>query len=257
MLIIAKTRFLRVLSFYIVFICGISVCVSGIEYNMVRCIKRKKRIKRTVIALLAVAIIVAAGVYARSNIVPLVTDKAYYSIRGESVRALNNAYQKTVDEMTSLGYSDFVNIKYNSAGEINLISVDMLRVNNVMSYISTVVLDEMQAIAVDGVDVPLGAFSGILLLGDRGKDVKVEVETVGIAECNFRSDFQTVGINQVRHSLYIDIVATANVVLPLYAKDVFCESSLLLCENVIVGDVPEFYLQNQGVFDISTAKQLP
>ena len=100
---------------------------------MVRCIKRKKRIKRTAIALLAVAIIVAAGVYARSNIVPLVTDKAYYSIRGESVRALNNAYQKTVDEMTSLGYSDFVNIKYNSAGEINLISVDMLRVNNVMS----------------------------------------------------------------------------------------------------------------------------
>lgn len=198
--------------------------------------------------------IVGLGVFVRSNVVPLVTDKAYYSIRGEAVRALNNAYQATVEEMTSLGYSDFVNITFNSQGEINLISVDMLKVNNVMSFISTVVLDEMQAITVDGVDVPLGAFSGILLLGDNGQDVKVEVETVGIAECNFRSLFEVVGINQVRHSLYIDIVATANVVLPLYAKDVFCESSLLLCENVIVGDVPEFYLQNQGVFDISSAK---
>lgn len=195
--------------------------------------------------------------YVRSNVVPLVTDKAYYSIRGETVRALNNAYQKTVEEMTLLGYSDFVDITYDSSGEINLIGVDMLKVNNVMSYLSTVALDEMQAIATDGVDVPLGAFSGILLLGDSGNAVKIEVETVGIAECNFRSVFDSVGINQVRHSLYIDIVASANVVLPLYAKDVFCESSLLLCENVIVGKVPEFYLQNQGVFDISGEKQLP
>lgn len=207
--------------------------------------------------MLVLAIVVGAGVYVRSNVVPLVTDKAYYSIRGEAVRALNNAYQSTVEHMTALGYSDFVTIKYNATGEINLISVDMLKVNNVMSYISTVVLDEMQSVAVNGVDVPLGAFSGILLLGDSGSNVNVEVETVGIAECNFRSDFETVGINQVRHSLYIDIIATANVVLPLYAKDVFCESSLLLCENVIVGDVPEFYLQNQGVFDISGTKQLP
>ena len=198
-----------------------------------------------------------AGVYVRSNVVPLVTDKAYYSVRGNSVRALNNAYQSTVEEIASLGYTDLVNIDRDSQGNINLISVDMLKVNTVMSFISTVALEEMESVFVDGVDVPVGAFSGILLLGDVGREVKVEVETVGIAECSFRSVFETVGINQVKHSLYIDITATANVVLPLYAKDVFCESSFLLCENVIVGEVPEFYLQNQGVFDISTKKQLP
>lgn len=224
---------------------------------MKSCRRVKKRLRTIAVLALVVAVAAVAGIYVRSNVVPLVTDKAYYSIRGEAVRALNNAYQSTVEEMTSLGYSDFVTIKYNAADEISLISVDMLKVNTVMSYISTVVLDEMQSIAVNGVDVPLGAFSGIMLLGDSGSDVKVEVETVGIAECSFRSDFETVGINQVRHTLYIDIVATANVVLPLYAKDVFCESSLLLCENVIVGDVPEFYFQNQGVFDISGTKQLP
>lgn len=195
-----------------------------------------------------------AGVYVRSNVVPLVTDKAYYSVRGNSVRALNNAYQSTVEEIALLGYTDLVNIDRDSQGNINLISVDMLKVNTVMSFISTVALEEMESVFVDGVDVPVGAFSGILLLGDVGREVKVEVETVGIAECSFRSVFETVGINQVKHSLYIDITATANVVLPLYAKDVFCESSFLLCENVIVGEVPEFYLQNQGVFDISTKK---
>lgn len=218
---------------------------------MAYCCRKRKRLKKIVALVLVLSLLIGAGLYVRSNIVPLVTEKAYYSIRGEAVTALNNAYQKTVDEMTSLGYSDFVTVTKDSDGKISFISVDMLKVNNVMSFISTVVLEEMQSIATDGVDVPLGAFSGILLLGDNGKDVNIEVETVGIAECNFRSDFETVGINQVRHTLYIDIVASANVVLPLYAKDVFCESSLLLCENVIVGEVPEFYLENKGVFDIS------
>lgn len=218
---------------------------------MAYCCRKRKRLKKIVALVLVLTLLTGAGLYVRSNIVPLVTEKAYYSIRGEAVTALNNAYQKTVEEMTSLGYSDFVSVTKDSNGKISFISVDMLKVNNVMSFISTVVLEEMQSIATDGVDVPLGAFSGILLLGDNGKDVNIEVETVGIAECNFRSDFETVGINQVRHTLYIDIVASANVVLPLYAKDVFCESSLLLCENVIVGEVPEFYLENKGVFDIS------
>ncbi len=215
-----------------------------------RC-KKRKRVKLIAILLVTALALVGAGVYVRSNVVPLVTEKAYYSIRGEAVLALNNAYQKTVEEMTSLGYTDFVTVTEDASGKVSFISVDMLKVNNVMSFLSTVVLNEMQSLAADGVDVPLGAFSGILLLGDSGKDVTVEIETVGIAECNFRSDFETIGINQVRHALYIDIVASANVVLPLYAKDVFCESSLLLCENVIVGEVPEFYLENQGVFDIS------
>lgn len=215
-----------------------------------RC-KKRKRVKLIAILLVTALALVGAGVYVRSNVVPLVTEKAYYSIRGEAVLALNNAYQETVEEMTSLGYTDFVTVTEDASGKVSFISVDMLKVNNVMSFLSTVVLNEMQSLAADGVDVPLGAFSGILLLGDSGKDVTVEIETVGIAECNFRSDFETIGINQVRHALYIDIVASANVVLPLYAKDVFCESSLLLCENVIVGEVPEFYLENQGVFDIS------
>lgn len=218
---------------------------------MAYCCRKRKRLKKIVALVLVLSLLTGAGLYVHSNIVPLVTEKAYYSIRGEAVTALNNAYQKTVEEMTSLGYSDFVTVTKDSDGKISFISVDMLKVNNVMSFISTVVLEEMQSIATGGVDVPLGAFSGILLLGDNGKDVNIEVETVGIAECNFRSDFETVGINQVRHTLYIDIVASANVVLPLYAKDVFCESSLLLCENVIVGEVPEFYLENKGVFDIS------
>lgn len=194
------------------------------------------------------------GLYFRSNIIPLVTQKAYYTVKGETVKALNTAYEATVNEMHANSYEDFVDVTYDDKGDVSFISVNMTYVNSVMSYISTVILEEMQKLLFTGVDVPIGAFSGIVLLGDSGGNVNIEIEVVGIAECNFRTEFESVGINQVKHSLYIDLVASADLVLPLYAKDVECTSSLLLCENIIVGDVPEFYLSNPGVFDISAIK---
>lgn len=81
--------------------------------------------------------------------------------------------------------------------------------------------------------------------------------TVGLAECSFRTEFESVGINQVRHALYIDITAYAQVILPLESNNVECSSSLMLAENVIVGDVPQFIVQNAGSIDFSTIKELP
>lgn len=215
-------------------------------------VKRKRKLKIIASLTLCVIVAICVGLYVRSNVLPLVTQKAYYTVRGETIRALNIAYEEATQDMHANEYENFVTITTNNNGDIRLISVNMLYVNMVMSNISTIILDEMQALLFDGVNVPLGAFTGVMLLGDNGNDINIEIEVVGIAECNFRTEFETVGINQVKHSLYIDLIASANMVLPLYAHDVVCESSLLLCENIIVGEVPEFYLQNDGVFDITS-----
>ena len=41
------------------------------------------------------------------------------------------------------------------------------------------------------------------------------------------------------------------------SNNVECSSSLMLAENVIVGDVPQFIVQNAGSIDFSTIKELP
>ena len=53
------------------------------------------------------------------------------------------------------------------------------------------------------------------------------------------------GINQTLHSIYIDVSAKVEIILPIDNIEVECPSSALVCESVIVGRVPQFYLQNK------------
>lgn len=209
--------------------------------------------------ILIIVAVVAIGAlfYLRGNIVPLVTEYAYNTVWSKSVEALNTAYEEATQHMDAADYTNFVTIVRDDQGNVEMLSVNMLYVNMVMSDISTIIQNEMTSLLYDGVNVPIGAFSGIVMLGEKGKDVNLEIMTVGLAECSFRTEFESVGINQVLHSLYIDIVAFAQVVLPIESENVRCESSLLLAENVIVGDVPQFIIQNAGSIDFSSIKELP
>lgn len=219
---------------------------------------RARKKAKICIAVIVILMTVIAGLfYFRGNVVPLVTDTAYNTVWSKTVEALNTAYMKTTEDIDAADYDNFVNIERDNDGNVEMLSVNMLYVNLVMSNISTIIQTEMTSLLFDGVNVPLGAFSGIVLLGERGYDVNLEIMTVGLAECSFRTEFESVGVNQVLHSLYIDIVAYAQVILPLESSNVECRTSLLLAENVIVGDVPQFVIQNAGSMDFSTIKELP
>lgn len=219
---------------------------------------RARKKAKICIAVIVILMTVIAGLfYFRGNVVPLVTDTAYNTVWSKTVEALNTAYMKTTEDIDAADYDNFVNIERDNDGNVEMLSVNMLYVNLVMSNISTIIQTEMTSLLFDGVNVPLGAFSGIVLLGERGYDVNLEIMTVGLAECSFRTEFESVGVNQVLHSLYIDIVAYAQVILPLESSNVECRTSLLLAENVIVGDVPQFVIQNAGSMDFSAIKELP
>ena len=202
--------------------------------------RARKKAKICIAVIVVLTVVIGGLFYFRGNVVPLVTDTAYNTVWSKTVEALNTAYEVATEDMDAANYQNFVTIVRDDVGNVEMLSVNMLFVNKVMSNISTIIQNEMTSLLFDGVNVPLGAFSGIVLLGEHGLDVNLEIMTVGLAECSFRTEFESVGINQVLHSLYIDITAYAQVILPLESSNVECSSSLLLSENVIVGDVPEF-----------------
>ena len=219
--------------------------------------RARKKAKICIVVIVVLTVVIGGLFYFRGNVVPLVTDTAYNTVWSKTVEALNTAYEVATEDMDAANYQNFVTIVRDDAGNVEMLSVNMLFVNKVMSNISTIIQNEMTSLLFDGVNVPLGAFSCRVWLGEHGLAVKLEIMTVGLAECSFRTEFESVGINQVLHSLYIDITAYAQVILPLESSNVECSSSLLLAENVIVGDVPEFIIQNAGSIDFSTIKELP
>ena len=67
------------------------------------------------------------------------------------------------------------------------------------------------------------------------------------SKTKFLSEFVQAGINQTNHKIYVNLTATINVVLPVANKQIVSNTQLLICENIIVGKIPEVYLSSSGI----------
>ena len=81
----------------------------------------------------------------------------------------------------------------------------------------------------------------------RGPEVRLKVMPIGAIQCSFLSEFVQAGINQTNHKIYVNLTATINVVLPVANKQIVSNTQLLICENIIVGKIPEVYLSSSGI----------
>jgi hypothetical protein len=80
-----------------------------------------------------------------------------------------------------------------------------------------------------------------------GTAVNYRALSIVSVESNFTSTFQSVGINQTLHSIYVSVICNINVHFPLYVKNQSTLTKILISEAVLVGKVPDVYL-NGGLF---------
>ena len=100
------------------------------------------------------------------------------------------------------------------------------------------------------IKIPLGSFSGVSIFAGLGPKITYEINPYGEVFCYFTSNFETAGINQTYHKLYLIIKIKVNVVLPLKNVLVNSESEVLLCETLIVGKIPEVYLNSNSLTEM-------
>ena len=74
--------------------------------------------------------------------------------------------------------------------------------------------------------------------------IKLNIVPIGVVSGKFDSKFTSVGINVTKHTLILDINVHVSVVLPVKSYDVYSTNQILLAESIILGKVPEVYLQN-------------
>lgn len=98
------------------------------------------------------------------------------------------------------------------------------------------------------VKIPIGTLSGSPLLAGKGFKVTIRVLPLGSVKCQFVSEFETAGINQTRHKIYLDVVATISIVLPTSQSIVKTNTPVLVSESIIVGKVPDTYLSAGSIF---------
>ena len=173
--------------------------------------------------------------------------KTYSSQQVESIteKAVNLAVSNVINR--TLSYESLIDINYAKTGEIASFSANQYEINTITREIIKETQYQMNFLGQDGLSLNLGTFSGIPFLIGRGPKIKLNLVPIGVVASQFKSLFDSVGINMTKHSLLLDINVHVSVVMPIQSYDVYSSNQVLLAESIIVGKVPEVYLNGGGL----------
>lgn len=138
-------------------------------------------------------------------------------------------------------YQSLAKIMENSSENIKAIETDTAKVNRLKSALIQSMQRNIDSHKSDTVYAPLGSCSNLYFLAGLGPKVPIRIYPVSIVNADFKESFDSVGINQVKHKLYLDVSMKMSFVGILFAQADTVETSVLLNETIIVGDTPTYY----------------
>ena len=138
-------------------------------------------------------------------------------------------------------YQSLAKIMENYSENIKAIETDTAKINRLKSAIIQSMQKNIDSHKSDTVYVPLGSCSNLYFLAGLGPKVPIRIYPVSIVNADFKESFDSVGINQVKHKLYLDVSMKMSFVGMMFAQADTVETSVLLNETIIVGDTPTYY----------------
>ena len=154
----------------------------------------------------------------------------------------NEVVNSAVDDVfVKEEYQSLAKIMENSSENIKAIETDTAKINRLKSAIIQSMQKNIDSHKSDTVYVPLGSSSNLYFLAGLGPKVPIRIYPVSIVNADFKESFDSVGINQVKHKLYLDVSMKMSFVGMMFAQSDTVETSVLLNETIIVGDTPTYY----------------
>lgn len=174
-------------------------------------------------------------------ICPIIVTLSEERIRSLSTRVMSDSVAEVLvsDNVT---YDEIVKITYDGNNEIKAIETNSVKINIIIRKITEMVQSRLDGLIVEGIDVALGTFTGIPFLFGIGPLVPIQLVPIGTINTKITSNFVSAGINQTLHKIYFDITANIGMVLPALSSNFVTNLDVVLAESVIVGKVPEVYL---------------
>ena len=155
-------------------------------------------------------------------------------------RAVNIAVSNVVNR--SLTYGNLIDITYTQNGEIAAFSANQYEINAISREIIKETQSQLESLGNGGININLGTLSGFSYFIGKGPIIRFNLVPIGTALADFESSFSSVGINMTKHSLFLNVKLHVSVAMPIKAYELYTNNQVLLSESIIVGKVPEVYL---------------
>lgn len=200
--------------------------------------RNKRKIKK-MLPIIIVLIIAMITCFSVLNFINPVFEQTC-SDKAESI-ATRITNEETSKVMNKYNYDAFFNIERDSNGNVQMITANVLEMNQVISDIGNNIQNAIENSDDDTIYLSMGAMTGISVLSGVGPEIPIKIELSGNVETNVRSEFVEQGINQTIHRVYLDVKTNVNILttFSIIHKDI--ENQIVILENVILGEIPQTY----------------
>ncbi|GAA0826299.1 sporulation protein YunB [Clostridium tertium] len=170
------------------------------------------------------------------NILPAVLTIGEEQLKREATKIINETaldiYSNQFD------YSDMIIIEKDNDGNITMLRADTVKLNYLSSKLILASNDKFGKLQEMGLEVPLGYMTKNLVFYNLGPKVNIKMTQIGNITSSYESVFESAGINQTRHKIYLNVNMKMKIVVPLNSRDVEVACQIPVAETIIVGKIP-------------------
>ncbi len=168
---------------------------------------------------------------------PAISSAAELQVRNMITKSINQA---VAEEMLSGEISgQLIQVQTGADG---MIQADTIAMNRMAASLTGRIQERITSLGEESIAIPFGSVFGSQLLSQIGPKLKLKVVPIGAAEVGFKTEFESSGINQTRHRIYLEVSSTARILAPFSLAKIQTSDVILVAETVIVGDVPQSYV---------------
>ena len=181
----------------------------------------------------------------RSKYRYVISDLAQTSVMNTTSDLTNDAISKQI-AAGNIAYDRIVFFEKDLEGRITALKTNMSEVNRLKTDILGIINDEILALDNSDIGIPLGSLFLPELFSGKGPAIPVHILSIRNSDANFTSSFTQAGINQTLHRLNMEVSIDVAVLVLGDTSSFTMTSEVVVAETVIVGDVPETYLNTGG-----------
>ena len=181
----------------------------------------------------------------RSRLYPVAEDLAQTQVKNATSDLINDAIDHQI-ETGNIQYDRIVFFEKDLNGRITALKTNMGEVNRLKTQTLNLINDEILALDASDIGLPVGSLIFPEIFSGKGPIIPVRVLSIRNSDAAFLSGFSEAGINQTLHQLSMDVSVDVTVLILGKTASFTVASTVVVAETIIVGDVPNTFLQTGG-----------
>lgn len=207
--------------------------------------KKKRKVNFLLLIIFYISFILLASTFFEQKILPTFITLAESKAQYIATKMVDRVIAEYITD-NNVTYDQFFTLEKNSEGQVTALISNTSNMNKMKSQMTLVIQDRLNDVEDSNIKIPLLSFSGNLFLSDMGPKIPLRLMTTGYINMDIKNQFTAAGVNQTKHEVYIQCHSEITMLLPGRRAKAEINSVVPLTEAIIVGVVPNTYVNLDG-----------